>query len=97
MSNRQIAQTAGQGNTAVVGYHFGTKADLVRALVRRFTVQVEEARARMISQVGDSVEVRDWLACQVAPITGRLAALGSPTWYARFGAQLLTTPNSATS
>ena len=92
VSNRQIAQAAGQGNTAVVGYHFGTKADLVRALVRRFTVQVEEARARMISQVGDSAEVRDWLACQVCPITGRLAALGSPTWYARFGAQLLTDP-----
>jgi AcrR family transcriptional regulator len=31
VSNRQVAEAAGQGNTAVVGYHFGTKADLIRA------------------------------------------------------------------
>jgi AcrR family transcriptional regulator len=92
VSNRQIAEAAGQGNTAVVGYHFGTKADLVRALVRRFTVQVEQDRARMLAGTGDSGEIRDWLGCQVSPITGQFAALGSPTWYARFGAQLLIDP-----
>ncbi|MDU0294099.1 TetR family transcriptional regulator, partial [Saccharothrix longispora] len=29
VSNRQISAEAGQGNNAAVGYHFGTKADLV--------------------------------------------------------------------
>ena len=29
VSNRQIAEAAGQGNTAVVGYHFGTKTDQI--------------------------------------------------------------------
>lgn len=32
MSNRQVSEAAGQGNNAAVGYHFGTKTDLVRAI-----------------------------------------------------------------
>lgn len=92
VSNRQIAEAAGQGNTAVVGYHFGTKTDLVRAVVRRFNVEVERTRAAMLAEIADSTQVRDWVACQVYPITDRLAALGSPTWFARFGAQVLTDP-----
>src|ERR1700686_2031953 len=32
VSNRQVSEAAGQGNNAAVGYHFGTKADLVCAL-----------------------------------------------------------------
>ena len=35
VSNRQVGEAARQANTAVVAYHFGTKADLVRAIVRR--------------------------------------------------------------
>ena len=92
VSNRQIAEAAGQGNTAVVGYHFGTKADLVRALVSRFNVEVEKSRAQMLARIGDSTDLRDWVECQVYPITERLAALGSPTWFARFGAQVMTDP-----
>lgn len=92
VSNRQIAEAAGQGNTAVVGYHFGTKTDLVRALVRRFNVIVEQERAQMLARIGESKDVRDWVECQVYPITDRLAALGSPTWFARFGAQVTTDP-----
>ena len=92
VSNRQIAEAAGQGNTAVVGYHFGTKTDLVRALVRRFNVVVEQERARMLARIGESEDVRDWVECQVYPITDRLAALGAPTWFARFGAQVMTDP-----
>ena len=33
VSNRQISEAAGQGNNAAVNYHFGTKADLVRAIM----------------------------------------------------------------
>ena len=91
VSNRQIGEAAGQGNTAVVGYHFGSKADLVRALVRRHTAEVERVREAMLAEVGDSTEVRDWVACLVRPTTDHLAALGTPTWFARFGAQVMRT------
>jgi AcrR family transcriptional regulator len=92
VSNRQISGAAGQGNTAVVGYHFGTKADLVLAVVRRFTVEVEESRQEMLKQIGDSTELRDWVACAVYPYTVGLARHEAPTWFYRFAAQVMTDP-----
>ncbi|MEU7990917.1 TetR/AcrR family transcriptional regulator [Streptosporangium canum] len=93
VSNRQVSEAAGQGNNAAVGYHFGTKADLVRAIVRKHAEQIEQVRLRMLAEIGDSSDVRDWVACLVRPSAEHLAALGSPpTWYARFGAQVMTDP-----
>jgi AcrR family transcriptional regulator len=92
VSNRQVSEAAGQGNTAAVGYHFGTKAHLVRAIVRRHADPIEQTRAEMVAVIGDSGDVRDWVACMVRPMTEHLAALGSPTWYARFLAQVVTDP-----
>lgn len=92
VSNRQISEAAGQGNTAAVGYHFGTKADLVREILRRHTVAMDRIRDRMVAEVGESGEVRDWVGCMVRPATEHLAALGNPTWFARFSAQVTTDP-----
>ncbi|MFJ1969708.1 TetR/AcrR family transcriptional regulator [Streptomyces sp. NPDC087903] len=92
VSNRQVSEAAGQGNNAAVGYHFGTKADLVRAIVRKHATRIEEIRARLVAGVGDSTDVRDWVDCLVRPVPEHLAALGSPTWYARFCAQAMTDP-----
>lgn len=92
VSNRQIAEAAGQGNTAVVGYHFGSRNDLIRALVNRFHLGIEPLREQMLEEISGSTNIRDWLDCQVVPITSRFDALGSPTWFARFGAQLMTDP-----
>ncbi|OXM72616.1 MULTISPECIES: TetR/AcrR family transcriptional regulator [Amycolatopsis] len=92
VSNRQISEAAGQGNTAAVGYHFGTKADLVRAIVRKHTAEMERIRDRMVAETGDSDDPRDWIACIVRPATEHLAALGNPTWFARFSAQVTTDP-----
>lgn len=92
VSNRQVGEAAGQGNTAVVGYHFGTKTDLIRAIIRRHDEEIERIRERLLSGIGDSAEVRDWVACMVRPTTEHLAGLGSPTWYARFSAQVMTDP-----
>jgi AcrR family transcriptional regulator len=92
VSNRQISEAAGQGNNTAVGYHFGTKADLVRAIVRKHSGAVERIREDMLAEVKGDAEVRDWVACLVRPSTGHLAELGSPTWYARFGAQVMTDP-----
>ncbi|MGN9837066.1 TetR/AcrR family transcriptional regulator [Nonomuraea sp. H19] len=92
VSNRQVSEAAGQGNNAAVGYHFGTKADLARAIVRKHAEPVERARERMLAEIGDSTDVRDLVACVIRPSTEHLAALGNPTWYARFAAQVLTDP-----
>jgi len=102
VSNRQVSEAAGQGNNAAVGYHFGTKADLVRAIERKHRGPVEQLREQMVAELltsgpkeGQAAAMRDWVACLVRPLTDHLAALGcdgSPTWYARFAAQAMTDP-----
>ncbi|WP_329108673.1 TetR family transcriptional regulator [Micromonospora sp. NBC_01699] len=93
VSNRQVSEAAGQGNNTAVGYHFGTKADLVRAIARKHSAPIEENRQRMVARIGHGVDIRDWIACLVRPVTDHLAAVGSPTWHGRFAAQVMTDPS----
>jgi len=92
VSNRQVGEAAGQGNNTAVGYHFGAKADLVRAIVRKHSAQTERIRERLLARHGTSTDLRDWVACLVRPLPEHLAALGAPTWYARFAVQVMTDP-----
>lgn len=92
VSNRQVSEAAGQGNNAAVGYHFGTKTDLVRAIEHKHAIPVEKLREQRVAEMGDSTELRDWVACLVLPLTDHLTALGNPTWYARFAAQVMADP-----
>jgi AcrR family transcriptional regulator len=92
VSNRLVSDEAGQGNNAAVGYHFGTKIDLVRAIARRHNVEIEERRKELVARTRESSEIRDWVACLVRPVTDHLDSLPAPTWFARFGAQLMTDP-----
>jgi AcrR family transcriptional regulator len=92
VSNRQVSEAAGQGNNAAVGYHFGTKTDLVREIERRHRIPVERLREEMVADAADSADLRDWVSCLARPLTEHLAALGNPTWYARFAAQVMADP-----
>ncbi|MEV5894323.1 TetR family transcriptional regulator [Nonomuraea fuscirosea] len=104
VSNRQIAQAAGQANNFAVGYHFGAKPDLVRAIVRRYTTETEGRRLRMLAAIDSSAgsgdsggpggpgDLRAWISCLVRPATGHLDALGVPCWRARCLAQFDTVP-----
>ncbi|MFE4454976.1 TetR/AcrR family transcriptional regulator [Streptomyces sp. NPDC056796] len=92
VSNRRVSEAARQGNNAAVGYHFGTKADLVRAIARKHSRQIEEARERQLAGIQDPSDIAEWVACLVRPTTEHLATLGSPTWFARFCAQAMTDP-----
>jgi AcrR family transcriptional regulator len=104
VSLRYISETAGQGNNTAVSYHFGSKTELIRAIVRKHGEPTELARQRMVDAIGTGAaagsadtarpapSVRDWVTCLVRPVTDHLSALGSPTWFARFSAQLMTEP-----
>jgi AcrR family transcriptional regulator len=92
VSNRQVSEAAGQGNNAAVGYHFGTKTDLVRAIEQKHRAPIERLREEMVAEMGNSTDMPDWVACLVRPLTEHLAALGNPTWYARFAAQVMADP-----
>jgi AcrR family transcriptional regulator len=93
VSNRQVSEAAGQSNNFAVGYHFGSKEDLVVAIVRRHSESVERRRAEMFAEITGSPDLRDWMSCLVRPTTEHLASLGSPSWYARFMAQVTTHPS----
>ncbi|MBY8860880.1 TetR/AcrR family transcriptional regulator [Nocardia sp. CA2R105] len=92
VSSRRVSEAARQGNNAAVGYHFGSKADLLRAIVRKHTTAIELIRSDLLTAAADSTELRDWVACLVRPYTEHLAALGNPTWYARFAVQAMADP-----
>lgn len=92
VSNRQVSEAAGQGNNAAVGYHFGTKGDLVRAIEFKHRGPIERLREKMVADLGPDPDMRDWVACLVRPLTDHLAELGNPSWYARFAAQVMTDP-----
>jgi len=92
VSNRQISEAAGQGNNTAVGYHFGTKADLVRAIVRKHAGPIEARRKELLAEIEGSTEVRDWVTCLVRPATDHMGSLGNPSWLARFNAQLMNDP-----
>lgn len=93
VSNRQVSEAAGQSNNFAVGYHFGSKDELVLAIVRRHSEAVERRRTDMLAQITGSPDLRDWVSCVVRPMTEHLASLGSPSWYARFIAQVTTHPS----
>jgi AcrR family transcriptional regulator len=92
VSNRQISEAAGQGNNTAVGYHFGTKTDLVRAIVHEHAGRMEQIRRDLVPRSTGEDELRAWVTCLVRPLTDHLAELGSPTWYARCAAQFMTDP-----
>src|SRR4029077_11577131 len=73
----------------------GPKTDWVRAIEQRHRVAIEQLRGSMVAetlQSGAGDDMRSWVACLVRPLTDHLAALGNPTWYARFAAQVMTDP-----
>ncbi|SFD62899.1 transcriptional regulator, TetR family [Actinopolyspora alba] len=92
VSNRQISEVAELGNSAAVGYHFGTKNELVRAIAHHHGERIEYIRANMFTEPAGSTELRDWVSCLVRPMTLYLESLGTPSWYARFAAQVMVDP-----
>lgn len=48
---REIQLAAGQSNSSVIAYHFGSKQGLVRSLVEHRQVQLDRERARMVGRL----------------------------------------------
>ncbi|WP_370507155.1 TetR/AcrR family transcriptional regulator [Mycobacterium sp. SA01] len=93
VSNRQISEAAGQGNNAAACYHFGSRADLLRAIETRHRTAIDAIRLRKLEEISSNQELRDWIGVLVYPFTEHLEALGTPTSYARFAAQAMADPS----
>ncbi|WP_040798685.1 TetR/AcrR family transcriptional regulator [Nocardia higoensis] len=96
VSNRRIAEHAGQANHSAVAYHFGGRDELIRAIFDRHNESVRRRRADLAARLPAEPGVTDHLRCLVVPVTEHLATLPAPTWWARLIRQLRTTPSTAT-
>lgn len=95
VSNRQVAEAAGQRNNSAVGYHIGTKDDMVRAISQHHTRATHDRGAELADRAARTGELRDYIACMVSPYVEYLAAQGVPGWTARFVAQVASDPKYA--
>lgn len=93
VSNRQVAEAAGQRNTSAVGYHFGTKQDLVAAIFEKHNDAIERYRVELLKETDGSSDIREWVGCLVRPYIHHLEMQGVETSYARFSAQVMTEPS----
>lgn len=94
VSNRQISESAGQGNNYAVGYHFGSRIGLLESLLRRHNEPIEEIRGHLVDEVGYIGEVRDWLRCLVQPQFEYIGTSARRTHFASLCAQMATDPGA---
>ncbi len=92
VSNRQISDAAGQGNNAAACYHFGSRADLLRAIETRHHAEIDEIRQHLLADLPSDPQLRDWIGILVYPLTEHLHTLGAGSTYARFAAQVMADP-----
>lgn len=92
VSNRLVAQEAGQANNSAVAYHVGSKSDLVHAICRAHADAVHADTVALVAAARGCADPAEHVGALVLPYTRRLAALGFPCWTARFIAQVLADP-----
>ena len=92
VSNRQVAEAASQSNNSAVAYHFGSRTDLIMAISRSHAEPMELHRRELLQRARGSTDLHDHVGCLVRPFTDHLAELGSPSWCARFAAQVTADP-----
>lgn len=90
VSLNEVRMAAGQGNAAAVNYHFGSKEQLVRAIMEHRLAQIEADRAellRALDSEGRTGDVRQVLAALIRP---QVRSIERGEHYVGFNAQLLT-------
>jgi AcrR family transcriptional regulator len=92
VSDRRVAEVAGNTNHSAVRYYFGGRDGLLRALIARHLLSLEEPR-RALFEASDSL--LDDVRSLVVPGTAALDALPRPSRRARFIAQALHDPAAA--
>ncbi|WP_101524974.1 TetR/AcrR family transcriptional regulator [Nocardioides houyundeii] len=89
VSDRQVAEAAGNSNHSAVHYYFGGRDGLLLALVARHREGLEPEHQRLFEQ---SDSLLGDIRALVIPLTERFASLPSPSWRARFLDQALHDP-----
>jgi AcrR family transcriptional regulator len=88
---REIAVEAGQRNTGVVQYHFGSKQGLIDAILEHRMTVINRRRLAMLDEIdaaGLGEDPHALMRALVVPMSETLGDGGHPTWYLRFCAQV---------
>lgn len=90
---REIAVRAGQRNSSVVQYHFGSRNGLVFAIFQRRVQQLDAARLARLRELearGPITEIRPVVAAYVSAFGDFVAHASPTTHYARFTLQAMS-------
>ena len=90
VSARQIALAAGQRNQSAIRYHFGSKDDLIVALLDARITEINESRAAMLEPPGTAGDMRALIGAIAAPLAERVERDASGSAYVRFLAHLFS-------
>jgi AcrR family transcriptional regulator len=94
---KQITSEAGQRNASALQYHFGSKVDLVEAIVGFRVPGINERRRQMLAELektGQTQQLRPVLEAMVYPLAEQLGEVGQPRYYLGFLAQVYSNPRS---
>ena len=89
VSDRRIAEAAGNSNHSAVRYYFGGRQGLLEALIERHHREVQPVRREMQAEAHSLI---DDLRAMVLPQMKVLERLGAPSWRARFLASAYADP-----
>lgn len=73
VSARRIAQEAGQRNISATTYHFGSKEQLIDALLSLRMQAINARREQLLDALGPAPTLHDWLETIIAPLVEQLA------------------------
>lgn len=93
VSDRAIAEKAGTANHSAVGYHFGGREGLLRALSKSRTAGKHSAALAMIDALPGPPTLRDILTAHTVPWVEDFAALPFPARRARLLVRIASTPS----
>ncbi|MEQ6896134.1 helix-turn-helix domain-containing protein [Microbacterium sp. KR10-403] len=94
VSNRQIAERAGNANHSAIAYHFGSRDDLIRALMARHNAPMTERRRELLDELSAEPTVYDIVRCRLLPFIEVLDSLPRPSYRAQFLIQLRSVPSA---
>ena len=93
-SLREIARSAGQGNTNAAQYHFGDRDGLLLAVLERHRTRVEDRRRALLDVVvsTDPADGRGLSAALVSPLAGELGEPDGGGAHLQIVAEVLARP-----
>lgn len=96
VSQRRILVEAGQRNQSAIQYHFGSRQGLIRAVLERRVMRVNERRVRMIEAIRDSglsPTLEQVVEAMVRPFTAQLLDGPDGRQYFRMFAEIMHDPS----